>query len=90
MFHAEWIAAQTGHVFRVDEFRENNRSVFRPESINQLTNTGNELPAGSHFQRGTFIEETVLHVDNEQSGLAGNELVHLLDAAIYLYVVYVH
>ena len=90
VFHAEWIAPQAGYVVGVDELGEDDGSSLGPEGVDETANGRDDCPPCGHFQRGALVEEAVLHVDDEQGGLAGNESVLLFDAAIYFCVVYVH
>lgn len=90
VFHAEWIAPQAGHVVGVDELGEDDGSPLGPEGVDETANGRDDCPPCGHFQRGALVEEAVLHVDDEQGGLACDESVLLLDSAIYFFVVYVH
>ena len=90
VLHAERVAPQAGHVVGVDELGEDDGSSFGPEGVDETADGRDDSPSGGHFQRGAFVEEAVLHVDDEQGRLACDESVFLLDAAIYFFVVYVH
>ena len=90
VFHAEWIASQAGYVVGVDELGEDDGSSRGPEGVDETAEGRDDCPSGGHFKRGALVEEAVLHVDDEQGGLAGNEPVLLLDEPIYFRIVYVH
>jgi hypothetical protein len=56
----------------------------RTAGFHKLDDIGQHCPAGGDFQRGTLVQKTMLHIDNDQSRLALVDPVGLVNPVAFL------
>ena len=84
VFGAEWFSTQAGDCCCIDKLGENHRYTLGPAGLYNLDNIGQNQSPGSNFQRGSLVQETMLHINNDQGRLALVEAVGLVNPVTFL------